>query len=93
MCNIRQYIISDKVEENMPPEEEAVKLSREDIDRLGKISALLFKMFEKKQKLFDNELLELFYGGILVMTDEMGGTGMIAAKYTKSMKCFIEKLR
>lgn len=77
----------------MSSEEEAVKLSREDIDRLGKISAILFKMFEKEQKLFDNELLELFYGGILVMTDEMDGTGMIATKYTKSMKCFIEKLR
>jgi hypothetical protein len=73
--------------------EEIVKLSREDIDKLGKISAILFKMFEKEQKLFDNELLELFYGGILVMTDEMDSTGMIATKYTKSMKCLTEKLR
>ena len=77
----------------MPSEEEAIRLSSEDIDRLGKISDLLIRMFEKEYKLFENELLNSFYGKILNMTDEMDGTGMIAAKYTKSMKCFIEKLR
>ena len=34
----------------MSSEEEAIRLSREDIDKLGKISALLFKMFEKEKK-------------------------------------------
>ena len=76
----------------MSSEVEAIRLSREDIDKLGKISALLFKMFEKEKKLFDNELLNSFYGGVLVMTDEMDGTGMIATKYIKLMKCFTEKI-
>jgi hypothetical protein len=77
-----------KGEENMPTEE-AVRLSREDIDKLGKISDLLIRIFEKEKKLFDNELLNSFYGKILVMTDEMDGTGMIAVKYIKPMKDFI----
>lgn len=76
----------------MPFDEEAIRLSREDIDKLGKISDLLIRMFEKEKKLFDNELLNSFYGGVLAMTDEMDGTGMIATKYIKLMKCFTEKI-
>ena len=58
----------------MPHGEEAVKLSRDDIDKLGRISDLLIRMFEKEKKLFDNELLNSFYGKILVMTDEIDGS-------------------
>ena len=76
----------------MPSEEEAVRLSREDIDQLGKISDLLIRMFEKEQKLFDNELLNSFYGKILNMTDEMDGTGMIGVKHIKYMENFTEKV-
>lgn len=73
----------------MPNEEEVVKLSRDDIDKLGKISDLLIRMFEEEKKLFDNELLNSFYGKILVMTDKMDGTGMIAVRYIKPMKDFV----
>jgi len=76
----------------MPSEDVAVRLSNEDIDRLGKISDLLIRMFEKEYKLFDNELLNSFYGKVLNMTDEMDGTGMIAVKHIKSMKLFTEKI-
>lgn len=76
----------------MPSEDVAVRLSSEDIDRLGKISDLLIRMFEKEYKLFDNELLNSFYGKVLNMTDEMDGTGMIAVKHIKSMKLFTEKI-
>ncbi len=74
----------------MSSKEEAVRLSIEDIDKLGKISDLLIRMFEKEQKLFDNELLNSFYGKILNITDEMDGTGMIAVKHIKSMRHFTE---
>ena len=43
---------------------------------------------EKKQKLFDNELLNFFYGGILFMTDEMDGTGRIGIKHIRRMEEF-----
>lgn len=74
----------------MPHEDETVRLSSEDIHRLGKISDLLIRMFEKEHKLFENELLNSFYGKILNMTDEMDGTGMIAMKHIKSMRHFTE---
>lgn len=70
-----------------------IKLSLEDIDRLSKISNLLIRMFEKERKLFDNELLNSFYGNILSMTDEMEGTGLIATKHIKLMKDCIEKVK
>lgn len=68
----------------------SIKLSHEDIKNLGKISDLLLRMYsEKDQQLFDDELLNKFFGNIAVMSDEMEGTGRIAEKYIGPMKEFM----
>lgn len=68
----------------------SIKLSHEDIKNLGKISGLLLRMYsEKNQKLFEDELLNKFFGNIAVMTDEMEATGRIGDQYIGPMKEFM----